>query len=275
MLLPVALAARAAAPRQPARPPVGPQGGWMARTLPALGTRVAVELWADDRARGAAAMAAVLAEAQRIDRQFSAQRPDSETALLNRLAGGQAVRVSDEAFQLLARARELGQAGVLQVVNGADDDAPWRHLQLDAAGPCAALDEAGLSVDMSPLLAGHALNRGVALLRRLGVRHARVAAGGLCAWLGDRRGQPWPGPAIHSPALPRLQDLALALPEPGAGEARHAWVAASDALVAHAWLQALTAPAGRATRHSPEAWPGVLAWGFAEPGAAAATYHAA
>lgn len=275
MVLPVALAASAAVPRQPPRPPVGPQGGWMSRSLPALGTRVTVELWADDRARGAAAMAAVLAEAQRIARQFCAQRPDSETALLNRLAGMHAVRVSEEAFQLLARARELGQAGVLQVVHGAADDAPWRHLRQDAAGPSAALDEAGLRVDLSALLAGHALNRGVALLRRLGVRHARVAAGGLCAWLGDRRGQPWPGPAVHSPALPRLQDLALALPEPGAVLSRHAWVAASDALVAQAWLQALTSPTGRAPRPTPDAWPGVLAWGFAEGGSAAATYHAA
>lgn len=231
----------------------------MAREGSALGGRVAVELWADDRARGAAAIAAVLAEAQRIDRQLSAQRPDGELALLNQLAGIQDVRIGDEAFQVLARAQEFDRAsdGALALVAGPCQGPTWRQLRLSAAGPTAGLTQPGQRVELAPLLTGHALNRAVALLRRLGVRHARLEAGSLEAWLGDRRGQPWALRGFSGQGLPALHDIALA-------RSRRAWVAGSDAMAAVALLQVLAAAPVRPNALAAGRWPGVLAWGFAE-----------
>lgn len=50
------------------------QGGWMQRAQVVMGRSVTVQPWADDRSRGAAAMAAVMAEMQRIARRCDPQR---------------------------------------------------------------------------------------------------------------------------------------------------------------------------------------------------------
>src|SRR5688572_33340973 len=48
-----------------------------------MGTRIAVELWADDPAKGRAAIDAVLAEMRRVDEAMSTYQPTSELAKVN------------------------------------------------------------------------------------------------------------------------------------------------------------------------------------------------
>lgn len=217
---------------------VGPQGGWMQREQAIMGTSVAVQLWADDRARGAAAMAAVMSEMQRIDRCYSPHRDDSELSLINQLAATQPVRVSDECFQLLARAQEFSRltqgafdityasAGALYDYRAgrAPDDLSlaravqaigWRQLQLDPMTPAVRFARPGVRIDLGGFAKGHAVDRAVALLQRHGIRNAIVSAGGDSRLLGDRRGRPWtvavrdPRDAEAAVALLPLQDVAV------------------------------------------------------------------
>src|SRR5688572_9141298 len=51
---------------------------WMERVEDGImGTRIVVELWADDKAQGNAAIAAVLAEMRRVDEGMSTYKPTS------------------------------------------------------------------------------------------------------------------------------------------------------------------------------------------------------
>jgi thiamine biosynthesis lipoprotein len=147
------------------RPVALAQGGWMQREQAVMGTAVTVQVWADDRTRGAAAMAAVMAEMQRIDRCYSPHRADSELSIVNAAAAQAPVRISDELFQLVARAQEFSRltggafdityasAGVLYDYREGvlPDDISlaravqaigWRHLQLDPMTPATALHAA-------------------------------------------------------------------------------------------------------------------------------------
>ena len=215
-----------------------PQGGWMQREQAVMGTAVTVQLWADDRARGAAAMAAVMAEMQRIDRCYSPHRADSELTLVNTLAAREPVRISDELFQLVARAVDFSRqtqgafdisyasAGALYDYRAgiAPDDISlaravqaigWRQLQLDPLVPSLRFGRPGMRIDLGGFAKGHAVDRCVRLLQRHGIRHAIVTAGGDSRLLGDRRGRPWTV-AIRDPrdaeavvALLPLQDVAV------------------------------------------------------------------
>jgi thiamine biosynthesis lipoprotein len=56
---------------------------WMLREASIMGTRCAVELWSDDRARGEAAIEAVFTEFRRIDALMSTYKPESELSRVN------------------------------------------------------------------------------------------------------------------------------------------------------------------------------------------------
>lgn len=266
----------------PARSVAIARGSWMAREQPLMGAAVGVQLWADDRTRGAAAIAAVMAEMQRIDRRYSVRRADSELSLVNAAAAAQAVRVSDECFQLLARAQEFSRLtqGAFDVTRAGTGVTPgqalpidaraaahtlqtlvWRQLQLDAMAPSVRFASAGVRVDLGGFARAHALERSIALLRRHGIRHARVAAGADTRLLGDRRGHPWTESACEridadtARVLLPLADVALSTAGASAGPGRPqgadgpgadqpapvccVTVVAADALTAHALSQAL------------------------------------
>jgi FAD:protein FMN transferase len=222
----------------PLRPPATAQGSWMQREQAVMGTSVTVQVWAEDRSRGAAAMAAVMAEMQRIDRSYSPHRADSELSVVNARAAEQAVPISDELFQLVARAQAFSRqtagafdisyasAGALYDYRAglAPDDISlaravqaigWRQMHLDPARPSLRFGRAGMRIDLGGFAKGYAVDRCCALLQRCGIRHAIVTAGGDSRLLGDRRGRPW-NVAIRDPrdpeaviALLPLQDVAV------------------------------------------------------------------
>ncbi|MFT3817902.1 MAG: FAD:protein FMN transferase [Rubrivivax sp.] len=221
-----------------------PQGGWMQREQLALGHALTVQLWAEDRARGAAAMAAVLAEMQRLERAFSARRAGSELALINAAGAQGPLRLSAELCALLGRALSFSRAtqgafdvtvAALAVLRGeraaavADDlslaraqqAVGWRLLQFDPLQSSLRFGRPGMRIDLGAFLQGHAVDRGIALLQRLGIGHAIVSVGPHSRVLGDRRGKPWtlairdPQHADAALALLPLQDLAASTAAPG------------------------------------------------------------
>ncbi|WP_158219937.1 FAD:protein FMN transferase [Ideonella sp. A 288] len=205
------------APRGPAMA----QGSWLKREQVIMGAVVQVQLWADDRPRGEAAIAAVLAELHRINRLLSTARVDSELSRANAMAAAGPVRLGEELFRLLSRSVALATLtrGAFDIVAGSPGgdaaDAPWSLLQLDPIERTLRFARPGVQLDLGRAARGHAVDACGVVLARHGIRHACVAVGGHARVVGHRRGMPWvlglrDKRLGETPlALLPLQDLAL------------------------------------------------------------------
>lgn len=221
-------------PHEPARP----QDGWFSRVEAIMGTAIQVELWCEDALLAHAAMAAVIDEMHRIDRRMSPHKPDSELSRINRDAAAQPVRISAEMFALLERAQHFSalSGGAFDITYASagqlydyraglsPDDASlaaaraligWRGLLLDAATHSVRFARPGMRIDLGGFAKGHAVDCGIDILRRHGIAHGMVSAGGDSHVLGDRRGRPWtigvrdPRRAGEVVAVLPLQDTAI------------------------------------------------------------------
>ncbi len=179
-----------------------------------MGTEISVYLWSDDAEAGADLLQEVFAEAIRIDRLMSTYIDESEISKINREAGASAVAISTELHQLISRSVEISE-----MTDGAFDityesvgqhfdfrqrkrpDAEtviaeieyidYRHISLAEDPYTIEFAESGVRINLGGIAKGHFVERGVALLRRNGIQHAVVTAGGDSRLLGDRRGRPW------------------------------------------------------------------------------------
>jgi thiamine biosynthesis lipoprotein len=179
-----------------------------------MGTEVSVRLWHEDAEVGQQLVAAVFAEAHRIDLLMSTYIEDSRISDINRRAAIEPVLAGDELYQLIQRALEMSV-----LTNGAFDityesvgqhfdfhkhlrpDAEtiaaeralidYRLVRLDPAAGTIAFAVPGVRINLGGIAKGYVVERGVALLRAAGVQHALVTAGGDSRLLGDRIGQPW------------------------------------------------------------------------------------
>ena len=179
-----------------------------------MATRMVVELWADDRDQGDAAVAAVLAEMRRIDASMSTYKPASEVSQVNAQAAQRAVAVSPELFELLRTAREFSiltegafdityasvgylydyrehvrpsDAQIAKALPGIN----FKHVLLDANARTVKFSQPGVRIDLGGIGKGHAVDRGIAILQGRGFKHALVTAGGDSRIVGDRFGKPW------------------------------------------------------------------------------------
>jgi len=238
--MPLALPAREVCPRvfpteAAAR---GIPGAWLSRDEAIMGTAIRVELWSDDPTAGEAAVEAVMAEMHRIDRAMSPYKSESDLSRINREAAARPVPVSDEMYRLLERAIEFStlssgafdityaSAGHLydyrQGVKPNDSELAraiaavgYQNLILNHTARTIRFARDGVRIDLGGFAKGHAVDNGVAILRRRGIEHAIVTAGGDSHILGDRRGRPWTI-AIRDPRSPGqvvavlpLEDVAI------------------------------------------------------------------
>ena len=190
-----------------------------------MGTRVSVELWHDDEAKGRALVAEVLEEYRRIDRLMSTYKPDSEISAVNAQAARKPVRVSADLFDLIERSLEISRSsgGAFDItyesvgylydfrahVHPSDADiearlgsVDYRRLRLDRAARTVRFEADGMRINLGGIAKGYAVERGAEMLAARGVEHALLNAGGDTRVLGDRRGQPWIVGIRH----PRLED---------------------------------------------------------------------
>ncbi|MFO1401032.1 MAG: FAD:protein FMN transferase [Steroidobacteraceae bacterium] len=188
---------------------------WIERTVDGtMGTRIHVELWAEERAAGEAAIDAVMREMDRIDAAMSTYKPTSEVSRVNAGAAKAPMRISRELFDLLSTAVEYSRitdgafdityasvgfmydfrrhqkpteaeiAAALPAVN-------YRNLELDPRRRSVHFSRPGVRIDLGGIAKGYAVDRGIAILQQRGVRHALVSAGGDSRIIGDRFGKPW------------------------------------------------------------------------------------
>ncbi|HUG73869.1 MAG TPA: FAD:protein FMN transferase [Steroidobacteraceae bacterium] len=190
------------------------QAAWLSREETIMGTRCAVQLWAEDPAAGEASIAAVFAEMRRIDALMSTYKPDSEVSRLNASAAAAPMAISAELFALLETSQEYSRLsdGAFDITYASvgylydyrarqrPDDASiaaalpgvdYRQLRLDPVRRTVAFGRPGMRIDLGGIAKGHAVDRGIEVLRGRGVTRAMVNAGGDTRVIGDRFGQPW------------------------------------------------------------------------------------
>jgi thiamine biosynthesis lipoprotein len=194
--------------------PINTRGGWVRRDEAIMGTAISVQLWAEEPRHGVAACAAVMEEMHRVDRRMSPHKKSSELSRINREAGERAVPVGDEMFRLLERAMAFSRltqgafdityaavghlydyrAGIRpsdEAIAAARTAVGWKQLLLDPKARTVRFGKPGMLIDLGGFAKGHAVDNAVAMLQRLGIKDAYVAAGGDSRVLGSRRGRPW------------------------------------------------------------------------------------
>jgi thiamine biosynthesis lipoprotein len=188
---------------------------WVSRTVDGImGTRIYVEVWADDDKKGEAAIDAVMDEMRHIDDSMSTYKPDSEVSRVNQLAAQQVMPISAELFKLLQTALDYSRitegafdityASVGYMYDFRERKRPseeqiraalpainYRHVILDEKARTVHFSQPGVRIDLGGIAKGYSVDCGIEVLRKLGYKHALVNAGGDSRVIGDRFGRPW------------------------------------------------------------------------------------
>lgn len=187
---------------------------WIGDARPMMGTEVSVFLWSDDPEAGRRALEEVFSEADRIDRLMSTYKDESEISKINREAAQQPVVAGAELFRLIQRSLDISvltrgafditydsvgqhydfrqrQRPDAQTVEAERQLIDYRLVMLDQAAGTVSFGREGVRINLGGIAKGYVVERGIDLLRRRGIEHAIVTAGGDSRLLGDRRGRPW------------------------------------------------------------------------------------
>jgi thiamine biosynthesis lipoprotein len=187
---------------------------WRNREEAIMGTRIYVELWSDETAKGDEAIEAVMAEMRRIDELMSHYKPESQLSQINARAGQEPVQVDAELFDLIKLsthysiitegAFDITYASVGHLydyphhvkpteaqITAALPGVNWRNMLLDPVHHTVRFERPGMRIDLGGIGKGYAVDRGIAVLQARGLKHALVTAGGDSRIIGDRMGRPW------------------------------------------------------------------------------------
>ncbi len=187
---------------------------WHAANQEKMGTRIDVQVWHADPAKAAELIALAMSEFDRIEAAMSTYRESSEISRVNRDAAARPVPVSQELYDLIARALKLSELtegafdisydSVGQLYDFRARERPdvaaiesglaaldYRLVELRPEVHAIAFAREGVRINLGGIAKGHAVESVVGVLRAAGVQHALATAGGDTRLLGDRRGKPW------------------------------------------------------------------------------------
>ena len=179
-----------------------------------MGTRITVEVWAEDADKGNQAIDAVLDEMRHIDETMSTYKPTSEVSQVNAKAADGPMHISKEPFDLLTTASQYSEItdGAFDITYASvgylydfrkhirPDDAQiaqalpainYRHVILDPGNQTVRFSQKGVRIDLGGIAKGYSVDCGIDVLKRLGYTRAYVGAGGDSRIIGDRFGKPW------------------------------------------------------------------------------------
>ncbi|WP_240339384.1 FAD:protein FMN transferase [Marinobacter sp. BW6] len=194
--------------------PLTASAEWYSFSDTAMTTPIELEFWAENRDLADQVGKEVLAVFHQVDEQMSRYREDSEVSRLNRNAASGPVAVSASLFEVLDKAQEVSMLsnGAFDVTFGSvgylydfragkkptDEElrsglprVNFRDVILDQDAQTVEYRQAGIRVDLGGIAKGYAVDLGIERLVSLGIRHARLSAGGDMRLLGDKRGRPW------------------------------------------------------------------------------------
>ncbi len=194
------------------------EAGWHSDTQNIMGTVVNVSLWLDDEVKGEEAVAAVMADMHRIDKQYSPFIPTSELSRVNELApkanAANPLPISAELANILQKAEHYSRLskGAFDITYASlgryydyrkglkPSDAQFKELlpqinytfiHLDTKANTVYFDHPKVYIDLGGIAKGFAVDRGAEILRQYGVVHANISAGGDSRVMGDKFGKSW------------------------------------------------------------------------------------
>ncbi len=190
------------------------QAQWLSDKQSIMGTEVSVALWADDAAKGREAIAAVMQDMRAVDQQFSPYIATSELAQINAQAAQKTMSISaDMAFlidkslfysKLTQGAFDITFASVGWFYDYRNNIRPsekqlealmpainYHWLDFDKTKRTLHFAHKNVRIDLGGIAKGYAVDRAIELLKKRGISHATVSAGGDSRLLGDKLGQPW------------------------------------------------------------------------------------
>ena len=187
---------------------------WLEDTQSIMGTSIHVELWSESPEAGRQAIEAVMREMHRINQLMSPYIKTSELSQLNTLADQQPVKVSTELYDLIALSVELAKEtqGAFDITfasvgylydyrsnqkpaQGTIDDLlsaiNYRHIVFHPQQSEISFSHTKVKIDLGGIAKGHAVDNAIEILKRRGIEHGLVSAGGDTKLLSDRLGHPW------------------------------------------------------------------------------------
>jgi thiamine biosynthesis lipoprotein len=188
---------------------------WVKRVTDGImGTRITVELWADDKDKGEQAIDALLDEMRHVDESMSTYKPTSEVSQVNARAADGPMHISKELFDLLVTAKEYSVItdGAFDITYASvgylydfrkhvrPDEAQidkalpavnFRHVLLDPKQQTVQFSQKGVRIDLGGIAKGYSVDRGIDVLKSRGFTRLYVSAGGDSRIVGDRFGKPW------------------------------------------------------------------------------------
>jgi thiamine biosynthesis lipoprotein len=190
------------------------QADWFKDSQGIMGTNIHVELYSPSAQKGQAAIQAVMDEMQRINQLMSPYIPASELSQLNAGAAEKAVKVSVELFELVRLSVELAKethgafditfASVGYLYNYRENQRPqqqqidallkavnYKHIVFNQTDYSITYAHPNVKIDLGGIAKGHAVDNAIEILKKRGIQHALVTAGGDTKLLGDRLGKPW------------------------------------------------------------------------------------
>ena len=183
----------------------------------AMGTVLTVFIWHDDEVKAAKAAEDVFKEMKRIDGVMTTWTPTSEVSQINTNAGVKPIVVSQETFDVIARAQDVAKRtkGIFDITVGAfkglwkfdqdmDGTLPppaevkkrlavigYTNVALDKKKLTVFLKKKGMSITLGGIAKGYAVDKCVKLLYDQGFTNFMVQAGGDMFVAGKKGSDPW------------------------------------------------------------------------------------
>jgi thiamine biosynthesis lipoprotein len=197
------------------------------RGLLLMGNHFELSVVSDDEAWAEERIDLGVEEIRRIERVLTTFKDDSETNLINRNAGIQPVRVSEEVFRLIERSKRISEItqGAFDISYGSIDKRLWnfdktmtslpdpklarqmvrlinyRNIILDEKEQTVFLKEEGMRIGFGGIGKGYAAEMAKAVMQNAGVTSGIVnASGDLAAWGYQPDGKPWTIGIVHPDA---------------------------------------------------------------------------
>jgi FAD:protein FMN transferase len=197
------------------------------RELLLMGNQFQITVVANDETWAEQRIDMVVEEIRRIERILTTFKDDSETNLVNRNAGIQPVRVSEEVFKLIERSIRISEftQGAFDISYGSIDKRLWnfdknmtslpdaklakkmvrlinyRNIILDPEKQTVFLKEKGMRIGFGGIGKGYAAEMAKAVMKAAGVTSGVVnASGDLAAWGTQPDGKPWTVGIVHPDA---------------------------------------------------------------------------
>lgn len=187
---------------------------WSEKSFNVMGTQAKVQFWHSNEILSKKLIADVVAEMHRIDQSMSPYIESSELSQVNLLASSKPLVISNELYDLLMKAEQISKmsngafdityASVGYRYNYRNNIKPseyeikqgikginYQSLKLNKKLKTVFFENLNTRIDLGGIAKGHAVKNCLEILKKAGVKHGLVSAGGDTGLIGDKKGRPW------------------------------------------------------------------------------------